>query len=448
MPSARFFVRSTEHSRDGARLGSWNEQDRGMSSAGHGGSPEAGGRAHRPSGASVEEHLAVVEELLRPLRTRTPLSVSVAEALGRVVHADVVSPVDLPLFRNSQMDGYAVLASDVSTVPVTLRVDGVVAAGPSEIVRIESGSAVKIMTGAPVPLGADAVVPVENTERSAEGSTPSGDAVTVTVSRQPGDYIREQGSDITAGTILVRAGQVLEPRHIAVLAAVGLDSVTVRSRPTVAVITTGEELVDAGSTLRPGEIFDSNGLTLAAHLRANGADVVSVRRSSDDRSEFEKILFDAAREAELVITSGGVSMGDFEVVKDVVGPLGGRFGSVRMQPGGPQGVATIEGTPVLDFPGNPVSTVVSFLIFARNIVREAAGLDRIEPRSVPLAHSITSIRGKRQMLRARLGDDGVSLVAGPGSHLVAAMAWADVLVDVPEDTTALEAGEKVQVIPL
>ncbi|OZC62392.1 molybdopterin molybdenumtransferase MoeA [Rhodococcus sp. 06-621-2] len=444
MPSARFFVRSTEHSRDGARIGSWNEQDRGMSSAGHDGSPDGGGRAHRPSAASVEEHLAVVEELLRPLRTRTPLSVSVADALGRVVHADVVSPVDLPLFRNSQMDGYAVLASDVAAVPVTLQVDGVVAAGPSEIVRIESGSAVKIMTGAPVPVGADAVVPVENTERS----TPTGDAVTVTVSRQPGDYIREQGSDITAGTILVRAGQVLEPRHIAVLAAVGLDSVAVVSRPTVAVITTGAELVDAGSTLRPGEIFDSNGLTLAAHLRANGADVVSVRRSSDDRGEFEKILFDAAREAELVITSGGVSMGDFEVVKDVVGPLGGRFGSVRMQPGGPQGVATIEGTPVLDFPGNPVSTVVSFLVFARNIVREAAGLDRIEPRPVPLAHSITSIRGKRQMLRARLGDDGVSLVAGPGSHLVAAMAWADVLVDVPEDTTALEAGEKVQVIPL
>lgn len=396
---------------------------------------------HRGSATSVEEHAALVARLLEPLLRRSADSVAISDALGRVVYSDVSSPVDLPLFRNSQMDGYAVLASDIETVPATLRVSATVAAGPSEKLRLEAGSAVKIMTGAPIPENADAVVPVENT-------VAEGEFVTVSVSRRSGEYVREQGSDITEGTVLVRAGQVLEPRHIAVLAAVGLPHVDVRSRPRVAVITTGAELVDAGSSLGPGQIYDSNGVTLAAHLRANGADVVAVHRSSDDADEFRRILFESTASAELVVTSGGVSMGDFEVVKDVLTPMGGHFGSVRMQPGGPQGAATIDGVPVLDFPGNPVSTVVSFLVFARNIVREAAGLDPIQSRPVPLAHSVTSIAGKRQLLRGKVGDDGVSLIAGPGSHLVAAMAWADVLVDIPENVTALGEGAEVRVIPL
>lgn len=395
----------------------------------------------RRAAASVEEHLELVTRLMEPLQNRPAESVSVAESLGRVAHSDVLSPVDLPLFRNSQMDGYAVLATDVSTVPVTLKVSATVPAGPYEEIRLDVGSAVKIMTGAPIPQNADAVVPVENT-------TADGGYVTVDVSRAAGDYIREQGSDITAGTLLIRAGQMLEPRHIAVLAAVGLSQVDVRRRPKVAVITTGAELVDAGSQLRPGQIYDSNGVTLAAHLTANGADVVAVNRSSDDADEFRRILRESTAVAELVITSGGVSMGDFEVVKDVLEPLGGQFGSVRMQPGGPQGTATIDGVPVLDFPGNPVSTVVSFLMFARAALRQAAGLLPISARSAPLAHSITSVAGKRQLLRGRLGSAGVELIAGPGSHLVAAMAWADVLVDVPEEATSLDAGTDVRVIPL
>lgn len=398
------------------------------------------GREHSPA-VSVEEHTELVASMLAPLRIRPAYSVAVGDALGRVAAFDVCAPVDLPLFRNSQMDGYAVLASDVARVPAALRVIATVAAGPSDRIRLEQGTAVKIMTGAPMPENADAVVPIENT-------TYDGEIVTVTVARTAGEYVREQGSDITTGTVMVQAGDTIEPRHIAVLAAVGLSHVQVSSRPKVAVITTGAELVDAGSPLLPGQIYDSNGVTLAAHLRANGAEVVAVHRSSDDVDEFRRILSDAVATAELVITSGGVSMGDFEVVKDVLAPMGGHFGSVRMQPGGPQGTATIDGVPVLDFPGNPVSTVVSFIVFARNAVRAAAGLEAIESRSVPLAHSITSIAGKRQLLRGKLGDDGVSSVAGPGSHLVAAMAWADVLIDIPEDTTALDAGTEVQVIPL
>jgi len=396
---------------------------------------------HPVTAASVSEHSAHVRQLLEPLLSRAPETVTVADALTRVAHSDVHSPVDLPLFRNSQMDGYAVRSSDIAAVPASLHVVGTVAAGPSESRKITAGTAVKIMTGAPIPDGADAVVPVENTESH-------GSVVTIAVTRRSGEYIREQGSDITAGTLLVQAGQVLEPRHIAVLAAVGLSHIDVRSRPRVAVITTGAELVDAGSTLGPGQIYDSNGVTLASHLRASGAEVVAVHRSSDDADAFRRILSEATASAELVITSGGVSMGDFEVVKDVLQPLGGTFGSVRMQPGGPQGTAVVDGIPVLNFPGNPVSTVVSFLVFAREVIREAAGLPPLPDQFVPLKESITSIPGRRQFLRGKVHDGEVSLIAGPGSHLVAAMAWANVLLDIPADTTELVAGTEVQVMPL
>nr|WP_167675796.1 gephyrin-like molybdotransferase Glp [Rhodococcus sp. B10] len=393
------------------------------------------------SAASVEDHAAHVRELLQPMTNRTAESVTVADAVGRVAHTDVASPVDLPLFENSQMDGYAVRAADIASVPAVLRVVGTVAAGGAHDRTLQPGTALKIMTGAPVPDGADAIVPVENT-------TSDGDDVTIDVSREAGEYIRQQGSDVRRGMVLVRAGQLLAPRHVAVLAAVGLSHVDVVSRPRVAVITTGAELVDAGSDLQPGQIYDSNGITLAAHLRANGADVVAVLRSSDDPEVFRGVLASAVTAADLVITSGGVSKGDFEVVKDALEPMGGTFGSVRMQPGGPQGTAVVDGVPVLNFPGNPVSTVVSFVVFARDIVREAAGLSPLPKHTVPLKNSIDSIRGKRQFLRGSVQDGHVSLVAGPGSHLVAAMAWADVLVDVPADVTALDAGTEVSVVAL
>ena len=431
MPPSNNSVRSAERSGCGPHIGSLHDEPY----------IRAEPSEQRVSASTVEEHLAHVESMLASLSDRQAESVSIADALGRVAHSDVESPVDLPLFRNSQMDGYAVLAADIVAVPTTLQVTGTIAAGPSGDASVTPGTAMKIMTGAPLPDGADTVVPVEHTSSD-------GDRVTVSTPHKLGEYIREQGSDITAGTVLVRAGQLLQPRHIAVLAAVGLSHTDVRSKPKVAVITTGAELVDAGTELRPGQIDDSNGVTLAAHLRANGADVVGVHRSSDSPDEFHRIVHEAAAAAELVITSGGVSMGDFEVVKDVLTPLGGRFGAVRMQPGGPQGTATIDGVPVLDFPGNPVSTVVSFLVFARNAIREAAGLAAVRPTRLPLTHRIASIAGKRQFLRGTVEDGAVSLIAGPGSHLVAAMAWADVLVDIPAETTALEAGDEVEVLAL
>ena len=392
---------------------------------------------------SVEEHAAAIESLLADLGTRAAQRVPLADALGRVAFHDVTSPVDLPLFRNSQMDGYAVDSRSVQSAPVTLPVSTIIAAGPTRPSTLTPGSAAKIMTGAPIPDGADAIVPVEDTTVTTAG------AVTVERARVAGEFVREQGSDVRAGTVLIDAGRVLEPRHISVLAAVGLATVDVRSRPRVAVVTTGAELADAGETLSPGQIFDSNGITLAAHLRASGADVVTVARSTDDPERFRSILTSAAESAELIITSGGVSMGDFEVVKDVLAPLGGQFGSVRMQPGGPQGITMFDGTPVLSFPGNPVSTVVSYIMFARNIVRRSAGLPPVLSGPATLFQSIISPPGRRQLLRGKLRDDGrVELVAGPGSHLVAALAWADVLIDIAAETTELAAGSPVEVWPL
>ena len=390
---------------------------------------------------SVEQHAQHVAELLATLHERPAEEIPLGEALGRALAADVHSPVDLPLFRNSQMDGYAVDAASVASVPAVLPVLGVIAAGPAGATTHTPGTAYRIMTGAPIPDGADAVVPVEDTQ------TTDGQ-VRIERSRTAGEFVRERGSDVREGTLLLPVGSVLAARHIAVLAAVGLQRVPVRPRPRIAVITTGAELVDAGTTLHPGEIYDSNGIALASSARANGAEVVSITRSGDDPAEFRTLLAEATTTADLVLTSGGVSMGDFEVVKETLSPLGAQFGHVAMQPGGPQGTAVVDGTPVLNFPGNPVSTLVSFEVFARPEIRRAAGLPPTEPEELPLAAAVTSIPGKRQFLRARRTDAGVELVSGPGSHLVAAMAWADVLLDVPADVTALDAGQLVKVIPL
>ncbi|AQA25317.1 molybdenum cofactor synthesis domain protein [Rhodococcus sp. MTM3W5.2] len=390
---------------------------------------------------SVEEHSAEVQRLLAPLLAPTVEDVAVTEALGRVLGADVRSPLDLPLFRNSQMDGFAVAAASLTGVPVTLPVTGTIAAGPAEPAPLAPGSAVRIMTGAVIPAGADAVVPVEDTDATE-------DAVTIRVPRRAGEYVREAGTDVRTGDLLLAAGIALGARHLSLFAAVGLATVPVLRRPRAAVIATGAELVRAGQPLRPGQIYESNSVALAASLTANGADVVFVERSDDDLAVFGEILRRATASADLVITSGGVSMGDFEVVREVLTPLGGWFGHTTMQPGGPQGLAEIDGVPVLNFPGNPVSTMVSFEVFVKPLLRRAAGLPAVPLEELALTEPITSIEGRRQFLRGRRVDGGVALESGPGSHLVGALARADVLIDIPENVTTMKAGDNVRVWPL
>ncbi|MEV6275554.1 gephyrin-like molybdotransferase Glp [Nocardia sp. NPDC051832] len=387
---------------------------------------------------SVDEYRDSIDQLLRPLAARAVATVPVPQALGRQLATDVSSPVDLPVFRNSAMDGYAVRADSVAVTPVTLPLAGVVAAGNPGETPLPSGAALKVMTGAPIPPGADCVVPVEHTRSD-------GDTVTIERGRAAGEFVREAGTDVRAGELLVPAGVALTPRHIAALAAVGLAEVPVFEQIRAAIITTGDELVPAGTPLRPGQIYNSNGIALAAALAANGVEVVSVRHSTDDPAEFRELLHAATDSADLVFTSGGVSQGDFEVVKDVLRPLGGTFGAVAVQPGGPQGLTVFEGVPVLSFPGNPVSTMVSFEVFARPILRQLSGLPAVELRELALSQTVRSPAGRRQFLRGRIIPEGVEPVSGQGSHLVAGMAWADVLIDIPAADTEVPAGTTVSV---
>ncbi|RMI35819.1 molybdopterin molybdotransferase MoeA [Nocardia stercoris] len=387
---------------------------------------------------SVDEHRRLIEDLLRPLADREGEQVAPGAALDRVLAADVHAPVDLPMFRNSGMDGYAVRAASVAVVPVTLPLAGVVAAGQAGTVPLPEGAAVKVMTGAPIPPGADCVVPVEDTV--------AGDGVvTVERGRAAGEFVREPGTDVVAGRLLVGAGTRIAARHVAALAAVGLPAVPVRRRIRAVVVSTGDELRPAGAVLEPGQIYNSNGIALAAALTSVGVEVVGVEYSRDDAAEFTRVLESAVAAADFVITSGAVSKGDFEVVKDVLAARGGDFGPVAMQPGGPQGITVVSGIPVLSFPGNPVGTMVSFEVLARPVLRELAGLPPAAGHELPLLAGVRSPAGRRQFLRGLRVADGVDLVSGPGSHLIAAMAQADVLVDIPAEVTEVAAGTTVKV---
>lgn len=399
---------------------------------------------------SVEQHAQHIRTLLATTvrLTGDAVELPLLEALGRVTASTVRSPIDLPPFRNSQMDGYAVRSADLQQVPVSLPVVGDIPAGPASPPELAPGTAVRIMTGAVVPDGADCVVPVEDVELapSAEADPLDGATVRILVGRASGDFVRDRASDLAAGSELLPAGQLLGARHLAALAAAGITTVAVRRRLRVAVISTGAELVAPGESPKPGQIFDSNLTALSAAVTETGAELVLAERSSDDPAAFRGILDRATALADLVITSGGISEGAYEVVRETLGPLGAAVGHLAMQPGGPQATATVNGVPVLCFPGNPVSTQVSFAIFARPLLLEAAGRGGSATAERTLAAALRSIAGKRQFLRGRLGSGGtVELVSGPSSHLVAAMARADVLVDIPAEVTELAAGETVRV---
>ncbi len=403
----------------------------------------------------VDEHARFVRSLLSGLGARPTEPVPVAAALDRITASPVESPIDLPPFRNSQMDGFAVRAADIADVPVELPIAGEVAAGPGVPQPLAPGTAVRIMTGAPLPDGADAVVPVEDTETGAPGNDTvhvggAAGAVRILRPRRAGEYVREAGSDLEAGADVLPAGLRLAPRHLAAAAASGLTELLVRERVRVAVVSTGSELVPPGAELRPGEIPDANGVALAAAVRSTGAVVVHEARVRDDVDRLRAEL-DAARDAgaELVLTSGGISKGAYEVVRELIEPLGGWVGSVAMQPGGPQATAAYRGMPVIGFPGNPVSAQLSFELFVAPTLRAIAGLPQARTAQLELAAPLVSVGGRRQFLRGRRAGDGrVEVVGGPGSHLVAALAASDVLIVVPEAVETLDAGAVVDTVEL
>jgi len=401
----------------------------------------------------VEDLLDRVLETVRPLdHFPQPL----LEAVGLPVCEDVVAPVGLPVFDNSGMDGYAVLHHDVATatseMPIHLPVVGEIGAGHGGLMALSPGTAAKIMTGARVPAGCDAVVPYEWTDRG---------VAEVVIHKAPslGQHIRRAGEDVEEGDVLVEDSSVLGPRQIGLLAAVGRERVLTRPRPRVVVISTGSELRDPGTSLGHDSVYDANSYLLAAAATRAGAIVYRVGIVPDDAATFRDALSDQLVRADLVITSGGVSEGDYDVVKESLRSLGTMwFGGVAMQPGKPQGFGTVgeDDTPIFTLPGNPVSAYISFQVFVLPAIRRMMGL---LPYSRPLSrglltHAISSPPGRRQYLRGSYDVNAgrtvaaVTPVGGPGSHLIGDLAQANVLIVVPEDVTSLPAGEQVQVLRL
>ena len=400
---------------------------------------------------TAPEHAAAVLALVEALGTE---EVALADAAGRVSAQPIASLLDLPAWDNSAMDGYAVSLREASEWTPTaeqpelaLPVSGVVAAGETARVVLAVGSAARIMTGAPVPEGSDAVVPVEETDAGV-------DSVRISAPVRAGSHIRRRGEDVQTGDVVVPAGAVLTPARLAVIAGTGHARVLVHRRPRVLVLSTGSELRAPGEALEHGQIYESNSHQLAALVHEAGGDAV-VLHLVDDVAGVQQALARASSDVDLVVSTGGVSVGDFDVVRDALAGGDVSFVSVTMQPGKPQGAGRLaDGTPIVALPGNPVSSFVSFEVFVRPAIRRLAGAARVTRRRVRarLDTAMSSPAAREQYARVALTwPDGVPVatpVGGRGSHLMGALASADGLAVIPAEVTQVEAGTTVDVIDL
>ncbi|GGJ23499.1 molybdotransferase-like divisome protein Glp [Streptomyces brasiliensis] len=424
---------------------------------------------------SVDEHL---EDILTTVRPLEPIELQLLDAQGCVLVDDVTVPLSLPPFDNSSMDGYAVRVADVAGAseefPAVLEVVGDVAAGAADLGRVGPGQAARIMTGAPLPPGAEAVVPVEWTDGGlgegpasgmrARSLAPEGATGHVRVHRpaEARAHVRAKGSDVKAGDLALEAGTVLGPPQIALLAAIGRGTVRVRPRPRVVVLSTGSELVQPDEQLGSGQIYDSNSFALTAAARDAGAIAYRVGAVADDADTLRATIEDQLVRADLLVTTGGVSVGAYDVVKEALSHVGDEdeagggveFRKLAMQPGKPQGFGSVgpDHTPLLALPGNPVSSYVSFELFVRPAIRTLMGLEDVErPRTTATLKAdkaLGSPQGRRQFLRGAYADGEVTPVGGAGSHLIAALAHADALIVVPEDVESVEPGSEVEVVLL
>ncbi|MCK9795851.1 molybdopterin molybdotransferase MoeA [Isoptericola sp. 4D.3] len=444
---------------------------------------------HRTPGTlrSAEEHLAAVLARVTPLPAEdVALAELAVEPPGRTLGAEVRAAALVPPFDAAAMDGYAVRLADLPAdgSPVTLQVVGDLRPGdpvpaapegcerdfgdysgensPRNRAHNASPAAVRIMTGAPVPGWADAVVPVERTSTGrfvAGGPTTEHD---VTLARQPRGHVRRQGEDVRPGDLLGRTGDAVTPALVAVAASAGLTSLPVRRRPRVAVLSTGSELVTAGGRAEPGRIPDSNSLLLAALARAAGADVVRVGAVPDDPDALRTALDTVVGGVDLVVTTGGVSAGASDVVRAVLDAPDARLAdvdvaAVGLRPGRPQALARWQGVPWAALPGNPVSAFVSFALFVRPAVGVLAGREPVLPVRRTVAEAWPSPPGRTHVVPVRTVRPGVVERAtppdpapGPGSggHATAALLGADGLALVPPDVDKVDAGDEVDVLPL
>ena len=404
-----------------------------------------------------EASAAILADVVALAPERLPL----ADALGRVLARDVVSPVSLPPWDNASMDGYAVKAADVAGAsgrePAVLPVSETIPAGGTASRALAPGTAMRIMTGAPVPEGADSVIRVEDTDRGS-------DVVAIRDARDAGRNVRPRGEELRAGDVAVEEGTVLGPAQLGVLASVGAASVECHRRPRVGVLATGDELVDVDrfdEVTAGRRIVSSNSYTLRASVALAGGVPIDLGVAPDDRAAIRDRLAHAREAAcDLVLTSGGVSVGEFDFTRDVLRELGAtmRFWRVRIRPGGPIGFGLLGDTPWIGLPGNPVSSMVTFELFARPAIRRQRGERLLFPRplTVVLDEEVTIGAPLTHFLRAVLttGDDGVphARLTGPqGSGLLTSVARANALLVVPLEHHGrgpVRVGETLHALPV
>jgi molybdopterin molybdotransferase len=398
-----------------------------------------------PKPISVDDYRARVGALI----AATPVTLlPLDQCVGLVLGDDLVAPVSLPPFDNSAMDGYAVRSVDVAGVGgisalVELPVTEDIPAGRTDVVPLLPGTAHRIMTGAPVPPGADAIVKVEDTDGGVE-------RVTIKAPAAPGTHVRRTGEDVTEGATVLRAGTVLGSPQLGLAAAVGRAELPVHRPVRVLILSTGSELVEPGEPLRPGQIYESNSVLLAAAVREIGGEATVLRFVPDDVRAFHRTIAGHIDKVDVLVTSGGVSAGAYEVVKDALSGQGVDFLRVAVQPGGPQGSGSFQGLSVVTLPGNPVSAALSFELFVRPALLAAMGhavinRPRVKARA---AAELRSPSARRQYRRGYLEGDVVTPVGGPGSHLLAAFAASNCLIEVLEDVEVVAEGDLVNVLVL
>jgi molybdenum cofactor synthesis domain-containing protein len=385
--------------------------------------------------------------VLERCRRLPAAELALRDAVGCVTAESVSSTELIPPFDNTAMDGFAVRATDTSGAPVELRIVGTLAAGSASERPVGSGEALRIMTGAPMPPGADAIVMVERTRVDDDGQL-----VEVQVEVESGNHVRRAGDDIRPGDEVIAAGTTLTPGHLGVLASLGRDRVSVVPRPRVGVFSTGDELVPPGEPLAPGQIRDSNRLTLLALLDESGFDALDLGLVRDDEDAIAAAVGEGVLRCDAVVTSGGVSMGDFDYVKVVLDRLGAmQWMQVAIKPAKPLAFGVVDDVPVFGLPGNPVSSMVSFELFARPALRQMAGhgegdLDRVTVSAIADADLRRRPDGKVhfQRVRAAWAADGrchVRSAGGQGSHQLTAMADADALAVLPDGDGVAAGGE-------
>jgi molybdopterin molybdotransferase len=394
-----------------------------------------------------------------------PVEMPLAESLGLVLAEDIVSRDDIPPFDNSAMDGYAVRADDVKTAaadnPVTLEVIDNIKAGDVPKKTIISGTAARIMTGAQMPAGADTVVRVEDTTtdggsareafKTEEEGTSLLRPVTITAKVKGGANVRRSGEDVTAGETVIDAGHELKPAEIGLLASLGFPEVRTIRRARVAIITTGDELLEVGQPLKPGKIRNSNAYSLAAQVTEAGATPIRLGIASDTKSASRKLFSLALDQADVILTTGGVSVGKYDVIKDVLKDMGAeeKFWKVAQKPGHPLGFWTLNGRYIFGLPGNPVATMVCFEEYVRPAIRKMMGRELLyrPAEQAILTSDIRKRLGRLHYIRVRVekkdGDYYISSTGPQGSGILKSMVLADGLALIPADTEYVKTGERV-----